>query len=116
MYAVIRTGGKQYRVEPGQVLDVEKLPGKAGDKVTLEDVLLVQDGKKAPKIGAPLVKDAKVTAEIIEQKRDSKVLVFKKKRRHNYRRTQGHRQYLTSVRIGDISVKAAAKAKEKADA
>ena len=87
---------------------------KEGDTVTLSDeVLMIQDGKKAPKIGAPLVKDASVTAEVLEQKRDAKVLVFKKKRRHNYRRTQGHRQYLTRVRIGDIAVKSAAK---KADA
>ena len=109
MYAVIRTGGKQYRVESGQELDVEKLPGNAGDKVSIDEVLMVQDGRKAPKIGAPLVNNASVTAEIIEQKRDDKVLVFKKKRRHNYRRTQGHRQYLTRVRIADISVKSGAK-------
>lgn len=109
MYAIVRTGGKQYRVEPGLELDIEKLPGAAGDKVSLDEVLLVQDGKKAPKIGAPLVAGASVEAEIVAQKRDDKVIVFKKKRRQNYRRTQGHRQYLTRVRIADISVKAAKK-------
>jgi large subunit ribosomal protein L21 len=97
MFAVIRTGGKQYKVTSGDVIDVEKLEGSAGDKVEISEVLMVNE-----KIGAPLVAGAKVLAEIVEQFRDDKVIIFKKRRRHNYRRKKGHRQYLTSIKITDI--------------
>lgn len=104
MFAVIKTGGKQYRVENGQELVVEKLEGDAGDKISLDEILLVNDGKKTS-IGSPIVKDATVSAEIIEQKKGDKVIVFKKKRRHNYRRKKGHRQNLTVLKITNISTK-----------
>lgn len=98
MFAVVRTGGKQYTVKSGDVLNVEKLEGNAGDKVELGEVLMA-----GGKIGAPLLAGAKVTAEIMEQFRDDKVIIFKKKRRHNYRRKKGHRQYLTAIKITGIS-------------
>ena len=97
MFAVIRTGGKQYSVKSGDVIDVEKLEGNAGDKVEIGEVLMTEG-----KIGSPLVSGAKVLAEIVKQFRDDKVLIFKKRRRHNYRRKKGHRQYLTQIKITDI--------------
>lgn len=93
MFAVLRTGGKQYKVASGDVLAVEKLEGNIGDKVELADVLMVGN-----KIGA----GAKVLAEIVKQFRDDKVIIFKKRRRHNYRRKKGHRQYLTEIKITEI--------------
>ena len=101
MYAVIKTGGKQYRVEPNDILKIEKLDGEAGDKIEFTEVLMVgEDGDTV--IGAPLVEGAKVKAEVLEQGRAAKIIVFKKKRRHNYRRKKGHRQHQTVVRISDI--------------
>lgn len=100
MYAVIRTGGKQYHVAPDQILEIEKIPGNAGDIVELGEVLLV--GGDKPQIGAPLVSGACVGAQIIEQRRGPKIIVFKKKRRQNYRRKRGHRQELTAIRITEI--------------
>lgn len=97
MFAVIRTGGKQYKVANGDVIDVEKLEGDAGAKVEIGEVLMAGD-----KVGAPLISGAKVLAEIVKQFRDDKVLIFKKRRRHNYRRKKGHRQYLTQIKITDI--------------
>ena len=97
MFAVIRTGGKQYSVKSGDVIDVEKLEGEAGKKIEINEVLVAGD-----KIGAPLLAGAKVLAEIVKQFRDDKVLIFKKRRRHNYRRKKGHRQYLTQIKITDI--------------
>jgi large subunit ribosomal protein L21 len=102
MYAVIKTGGKQYRVSEGQNLRVEKLPGNAGDKVTLSEVLLV--GGDSPKIGQPLVKGASVAAEIVAQDRGKKIVIFKFRRRKNYRRKTGHRQQYTELKITGISV------------
>jgi large subunit ribosomal protein L21 len=102
MYAVIRTGGKQYRVAKDDVVFVEKLAGEPGTNVTLDDVLLVGDGSDI-KTGAPRLAGATVTATVLEQKLDDKVLVFKKRRRHNYRRKNGHRQPLTVLRITAIS-------------
>jgi large subunit ribosomal protein L21 len=99
MFAVIRTGGKQYKVTSGDVIAVEKLEGKAGDKVEIGDVLM--SGEKIGTQSAPL-KGIKVLAEIISQFRDDKVTIFKKRRRHNYRRKKGHRQYLTEIKITDI--------------
>lgn len=100
-YAVIRTGGKQYRVSEGDVVKIEKLAGDVGEKVTLADVLFVgNDGEV--KIGAPLVANAKVTGEIVGQDRAKKIIVFKKKRRKSYSRQRGHRQYQTALKITAI--------------
>ena len=101
MYAVIHTGGKQYRVAKNDVIQVEKLPGAAGETIELDRVLMLGDGAEAT-IGAPLVDGALVSATILEQMRGPKIIVFKKKRRKNYRRTKGHRQDLTVLRITDI--------------
>jgi len=102
MYAVIRTGGKQYRVAKDDVIFVEKLAGEPGATITLEEVLLLGDEGQAPKSGAPKVDGAAVTAQVLEHKQGDKVLVFKKRRRHNYRRKKGHRQDLTVLRITGI--------------
>ena len=101
MYAIIKTGGKQYKVAANDVIKVEKIAAQAGDTVKLEEVLMVA-GDGAPKVGAPLDQGASVTAEVLEQAKGDKVIVFKKKRRHNYRRKNGHRQNLTVLRIKDI--------------
>jgi large subunit ribosomal protein L21 len=111
MFAIVRTGGKQYRVAAGDKIAVEKLPGNAGDTVSLDDVLLAGDGGE--------IKDAKglvVSAEIIAQERGEKVIVFKKRRRHNYRRKQGHRQSLTLLRITAVGGAAKKAAAPKAEA
>ena len=104
MYAVVKTGGKQYRVAKDDVLTVEKLDGDAGAKVELSEVLAIDDGKGLT-VGAPLVNGARVAAEVLEQKKGDKVVIFKKKRRKNYRRTKGHRQQLTVIRITDVLAK-----------
>lgn len=101
MFAVLRTSGKQYKVQKDDVIKVEKLEAEAGKTIDLNEVLFLSDGKKAT-IGAPLVKGASVKAEVLEQKKDKKIVVFKKKRRQNYRRTKGHRQQVTILRIKDI--------------
>ena len=101
MFAVIRTGGKQYRVAPNDVIEVEKIAGKPGEIVELAEVILL-GGDGSPKTGSPTIAGALVAAEVIEQKRGEKVIVFKKKRRSNYRRTRGHRQALTALRITEI--------------
>jgi large subunit ribosomal protein L21 len=101
MYAVIKTGGKQYRVVEGQKLRVEKLTGSAGDKVTFGEVLLV--GGDSPKVGRPLVAGASVAAEITAQDRGKKIVVFKFRRRKNYRRKNGHRQPYTELKITGIT-------------
>jgi large subunit ribosomal protein L21 len=100
-YAVIRTGGKQYRVSEGEVVKIEKLAGDIGETVTLADVLFV-GGDGDAKIGSPLVADAKVTGEIVGQGRAKKIIVFKKKRRKSYSRQRGHRQYQTALKITAI--------------
>ena len=100
-YAVIRTGGKQYRVTPNAVLVVEKLEAEAGQTVTFQDVLVL-GGESGLTIGAPTVAGATVTATVIEQTRGDKVIVFKKRRRHNYRRRNGHRQQHTILKILSI--------------
>ena len=102
MYAVIKSGGKQYRVKAGQTVRLEKLAGEAGSKVQLGDVLMVEDGGEVM-TGAPLP-NAKVEATILETDRADKIIVFKKKRKKQYRRTRGHRQSFTAVRIEKISV------------
>lgn len=101
MYAVVKTGGKQYRVAKNDLLEVDRMPGEAGDVVTLSDVLLIGDGADV-KVGAPLVSGAAVAAEIVEQTRGDKIIIFKKRRRKNSRRKRGHRQMMTLVRITDI--------------
>jgi large subunit ribosomal protein L21 len=105
MYAVIKTGGKQYRVAQGDVIKVERLAGEVGATLDFGDVLMVggDDGGEA-RIGSPLVEGAKVTAEVLEQGKADKVIVFKKRRRKNYRRTRGHRQLQTVLRIRDIAL------------
>ena len=106
MYAVIRTGGKQYKVAKDDVISVEKLAGEPGATVEFAEVLAVGDGA-ALTIGAPLVGGAAVSATVLEQKKDAKIIIFKKRRRHNYRRKNGHRQRLTVLRIDAISAGAA---------
>ncbi|HLG86323.1 MAG TPA: 50S ribosomal protein L21 [Alphaproteobacteria bacterium] len=102
MFAVIRTGGKQYRVAEGDIIKVEHIDGDAGAKITLDQVLMVGEGTDA-KLGLPLVAGASVAAEVVAQDRAPKVIVFKKKRRKNYRRKNGHRQDVTVLRITAIS-------------
>lgn len=101
-YAVIRTGGKQYRVSPGDILRVERLDGEVGASVEFPEVLLAS-ADDAVRIGTPLVAGARVLGTIVAQGRDRKVLVFKKKRRKNYRRRRGHRQSVTTVRVTEIA-------------
>ena len=113
MFAVVKTGGKQYRVAEGDVIKVEKLEGEAGKNVTLDEVLMIGD-EKGVKVGEPLLEGANVTAEVLEQKKDKKITVFKKKRRHNYRRKKGHRQEITVLRVKAIAATAAKKAAPKA--
>jgi large subunit ribosomal protein L21 len=102
-YAIIRTGGKQYKVEPGQKLRIPSLDGEAGSSITFDDVLLTSDGD-AVRAGTPTVKGAAVTAEVLRQGRGDKVVVFKFRRRKNYARKQGHRQGFTEVVIRDIEL------------
>jgi large subunit ribosomal protein L21 len=101
MYAVIKTGGKQYRVAKDDVITIERLGAGAGETVTFGDVLLV-GGDGATKIGAPIVAGAQVSGEVLAETKGPKVLVIKKKRRHNYRRKNGHRQHLVQVKITEI--------------
>ena len=102
MLAIFKTGGKQYSARAGQILKVEKLEGSKGDKVSITDVLAISD-QSTNSLGEPLLKDASIEAKIVDQIRDKKIIVFKKRKRQNYRLTQGHRQYLTVLRIESIS-------------
>jgi large subunit ribosomal protein L21 len=101
MFAIIKTGGKQYKVAANQVIEVERLDGDAGAKVAFDDVLLIGDGE-AVMLGAPTVAGASVTGEVVKQARGAKVYAFKKRRRQNSKRIRGHRQHLTQVRIVEI--------------
>lgn len=101
MFAVIKTGGKQYTVAENDVLWVEKLEAQPGETITINEILLINDGTKSV-VGAPRVANARVEAIVLEQMRDRKVIVFKKTRRHNYRRKNGHRQRLTVLRVTKI--------------
>lgn len=101
MFAVVRTGGKQYRVAPEDVIEVERLAAAPGEAVALGDVLAVGDGE-AVSLGRPHVDGARVAATVVEHKRGPKIIVFRKKRRKNHRRKRGHRQHLTVLRIDDI--------------
>ena len=103
MYAIIRTGGKQYRVKTGDVVRFERLEGAVGTSVTLDDVLLVA-GEGEPRVGRPRVEGASVVGTVVEQDRDAKIRVFKYKKRKHYRRTRGHRQSFTAVRIDAVQV------------
>ena len=102
MYAVIKTGGKQYRVAAQDIIEIEKVAGEPGAAVEFPEVLMVGGGD-TPRIGAPTVAGAKVTAEVVRQGRGEKVIIFKKRRRHTFRRKKGHRQDLTTVRITGIA-------------
>ncbi|HAD36283.1 MAG: 50S ribosomal protein L21 [Gammaproteobacteria bacterium] len=102
MYAVVRTGGKQYRLGVGDSVKVEKLPDEVGNIVELSQILMVSDGSEV-KVGTPLVAGASVKAEIVGHGRDKKIRVFKMKRRKQYRRTQGHRQAFTQLKITEIN-------------
>jgi large subunit ribosomal protein L21 len=114
MYAVIKTGGKQYRVAANDILQIEKLEGAAGDTVVFEQVLMVGNGGSVD-IGAPFVSGASVAAEIAAQERGDKIIIFKKRRRKHYRRKNGHRQLLTSVKIVEILTGGAKAAIKKAE-
>ena len=103
MLAIFKTGGKQYSVTTGQILKVEKLEGKKGDSVSFNDILVISDALNHT-IGTPIVQGANVKAKILEQIRDKKIIVFKKRQRQNYRHTQGHRQYLTVLQIESITI------------
>jgi len=108
MFAVIRTGGKQYTVAKDQVILVEKLEGKAGDTISIGEVLALEG-----KVGSPLIEGATVSAENVGQTRGEKVIIFKKRRRHNYRRKNGHRQHLTAIRITALGGESKSKKAEK---
>lgn len=103
MFAIVKTGGKQYRVAPGDILRVERLPGERGDEILLDEVLLVADGDNI-QLGQPLVEGARVVGEILRQGQAKKIIVFKKKRRKKYRRKQGHRQLYTAFQVREIIV------------
>jgi large subunit ribosomal protein L21 len=101
MYAVVKTGGKQYRVSEGDTIRVERLDGEVGAKVELSEVLAIGSGADMT-VGTPVVEGARVLAEIVEQGKDKKVLIFKKKRRKGYTKKQGHRQLFTGIKIEEI--------------
>ena len=104
MYVVIQTCGRQYRISKEDIITVDKMPGQAGDKVEISNVLLSSENGKV-KIGAPKIEGAVVKAEIVKQFKEKKVIVFKKKRRKDYRKKQGHRQNLTNIKIKEILLK-----------
>lgn len=112
MYAVIRTGGKQYRVAPDQELQIEKIDAAEGERIEFDDVLMISEDGADVQVGTPLVEGARVSAEVLEQGRGDKIVVFKKKRRQNYRRKNGHRQHLTTIRVLEV-LGAGDKAKKK---
>ncbi|MBN2304891.1 MAG: 50S ribosomal protein L21 [Anaerolineae bacterium] len=103
MYAIVRTGGRQFRAEPGQIIDVERLPDEEGASIELTDVLLVAPDEGDPIIGQPVVEGAVVKATVVKQGRERKVFVWKYIPKERYRRRRGHRQYFTSLRIDSIS-------------
>mgnify|MGYP003960541467 CR=1 FL=1 len=115
MYAVVKTGGKQYRVAKDDVIIVEKLAADAGSALELDEVLILDDGKETV-VGTPLVDGARVAATVLDQTRGDKIIVFKKKRRKGYQKLNGFRPYLTEIRITDIKKAAAKKAAPKKEA
>lgn len=112
MYAIVKCGGKQIKVAQGDVVRVERVAAEAGDTVTLDQILMVGEGSNVT-VGTPVVSGASVTATVLEQIRDEKVIVFKKRRRQNSRRKKGHRQYLTVLKIDAVNAKGGAKAETK---
>ena len=104
MFAVLSAGGKQYKVSQGDLIEVEKLEGNTGDTVTLDQVLMIGEGENV-QVGSPYVSGCKVTCEVVEQGKGTKIIVFKKKRRKNYRRKNGHRQLFTQLKITEITKK-----------
>ncbi len=102
MYAVIKTGGKQYRVEKGDIIRIEKLAGEVGQSIDFEDVLMVSDGD-SQKVGDPMIAGAKVVGKVLEQARDKKIFILKFRRRKHHMKRQGHRQSFTAVEITDIA-------------
>ena len=104
MYAVVSSGGKQYKIAVGDVIQLEKLPQEVGEKVEFTDVLMICTDDKKVKVGNPLLKNARVIGSIIREDKDKKVIVFKKKRRKGYRRKRGHRQWHSLVRIEQIEI------------
>jgi len=111
MFAVIKTGGKQYRVAADDTIVIEKLEADAGDTLVFGEVLMIGDGDKVD-MGAPLISGAQVVGEVVEQRRGAKIIIFKKKRRNTYRRKKGHRQHETVIKITEILAKGGAKAKK----
>jgi large subunit ribosomal protein L21 len=103
MYAVVKTGGKEYRISQGDLIRMEKMQGKVGDQVTMKDILMVSHEDQV-QVGNPLLANAVITGEIVQQVKGKKVLTYKMKRRKNYRRTKGHRQTYTYIRVNDISL------------
>lgn len=103
MYAIVRTGGRQYRAEPGQVIDVERLPNQEGESISITDVLLVAPDTGSPVIGQPVVKGAVVKATVLKQDRGPKIFIWKYSPKKRYRRRRGHRQYFTRLRIDSIT-------------
>jgi large subunit ribosomal protein L21 len=104
MYAILKCGGKQLKVQKGDKISIERIESKVGETITLDQIMLLADGKDVT-VGTPLIGGASVTAKVLEQIRDKKVIIFKKKRRQNYRRKKGHRQYLTTIEITGINTK-----------
>lgn len=104
MFAVVKTGGKQYYAMPEQIIKVEKIDADQDSIIELHDILMVQDDTGNTIIGKPIVSEATIKAQVVKQMKDSKVIVFKKHRRHNYRRKQGHRQNVTLLKILEISL------------
>jgi large subunit ribosomal protein L21 len=102
MYAVVKTGGKQYKIQEGEIFRVEKLPGEVGAEITFDDVLMVSDGETV-QVGTPLLANVTVKGTVVEQGQAKKILVFKYKRRKRYRRKQGHRQQYTAVKVDSIA-------------
>ncbi len=102
MYAIMKTGGKQYKVGEGNIIKIEKLPAEVGGKITFEEIIFLTDGEGNVKIGDPHISGAKVIAEVLEQGRDKKIVVYKYKKRKNYHKKQGHRQPFTRIKIEKI--------------
>lgn len=102
LYAVVQTGGKQYKVSEGEFLKVEKLPAEVGEKLVLDQVLMLKDDDGNAKVGDPLVTGARITVEIVEQGRDKKIVIFKYKKRKNCRKKQGHRQAYSKIKVEKI--------------
>jgi large subunit ribosomal protein L21 len=104
MYAIVDTGGKQYKVSPGAVLNVEKIEAEAGSEVVLDRILLAKNGQEEVKVGTPYLDQARVVCEVLKQDKGKKVLIFKHKKRKDYRKRAGHRQEFTQLQVKDIEV------------